>query len=92
MEVGGRMYLYMEERVLSVASYIVEKGATVRQAAKAFELSKSTIHKDMTQRLPDIDMELARRVQKVLLLNKAERHIRGGMATRRKYRGGEAEA
>ncbi len=84
------MYLYIEERVLSVASYIIERGATVRAAAKAFNISKSTVHKDMTQRLPDVNMAMAREVQQILRQNKAERHIRGGMATRRKYRGEEA--
>ncbi len=83
------MYLYIEERVAAVASYIIENGATVRAAASAFDISKSTVHKDMTQRLPAIDMTMAREVQKILRLNKAERHIRGGLATRRKYKGGE---
>ncbi len=84
------MYYYIEERVLSVAAYIIEKGATVRTAAKAFDISKSTVHKDMTQRLPEIDMNMAKEVQKVLNRNKAERHIRGGLATKRKYKGQEA--
>ena len=81
------MYSYIEERVLTVASYIIDNKATVRSAAGIFKISKSTVHKDMTQRLPGLDMEMARQVQKVLLHNKAERHIRGGMATRRKYKG-----
>ncbi|MFO7151960.1 MAG: sporulation transcriptional regulator SpoIIID [Bacillota bacterium] len=76
---------YMRERVLEIASYIIETKATVRQAAKIFGVSKSTVHKDMTERLPEINPEKARLVKKVLEFNKAERHIRGGRATRRKY-------
>lgn len=79
------MFIYIEERVLEIASYIIEKGATVRAAAKRFDVSKSTVHKDMTQRLPGIDAQKAREVEKVLQHNKQERHIRGGMATKRKY-------
>jgi len=76
---------YIRERVLEIASYIIETKATVRQAAKIFGVSKSTVHKDMTERLPEINPEKARLVKKVLEFNKAERHIRGGRATRRKY-------
>ncbi|SHM67329.1 putative DeoR family transcriptional regulator, stage III sporulation protein D [Caldanaerovirga acetigignens] len=76
---------YMRERVLEIASYIIETKATVRQAAKVFGVSKSTVHKDMTERLPEINPEKAQLVKKVLEFNKAERHIRGGRATRRKY-------
>ncbi|KXG77970.1 Stage III sporulation protein D [Fervidicola ferrireducens] len=76
---------YMRERVLEIASYIIETKATVRQAAKIFGVSKSTVHKDMTERLPEINPEKAKLVKKVLEFNKAERHIRGGRATRRKY-------
>jgi len=76
---------YIEERVIKTAEYIVEKNATVRQAAKAFGVSKSTIHKDCTERLEDIDPELAVKTRQVLDVNKAERHIRGGIATREKY-------
>lgn len=75
----------MRERVLEIASYIIETKATVRQAAKIFGVSKSTVHKDMTERLPEINPEKAQLVKKVLEFNKAERHIRGGRATRRKY-------
>lgn len=75
----------MRERVLEIASYIIETKATVRQAAKIFGVSKSTVHKDMTERLPEINPEKAKLVKKVLEFNKAERHIRGGRATRRKY-------
>ena len=72
-------------RVVDAAEYIVATGATVRACAKHFCVSKSTIHKDMRARLPDIDPALARQVDKVLGINLAERHIRGGMATRMKY-------
>jgi len=73
-------------RVQEVANYIYETKATVRQTAKIYGVSKSTIHKDVTERLLKIDPELANRVKKVLKFNKAERHIRGGEATRRKYK------
>ena len=81
------MYAYIEERVLSVAEYIVENGATVRSAAKEFGISKSTVHQDMQTRLKQLDPMLAKEVRAVLLKNKDERHIRGGMATHRKYKG-----
>ena len=77
---------YIEERVRAIADYVLESGATVRQAAKAFGTSKSTVHKDMTERLCSISSSKARLVAAVLQKNKAERHIRGGAATRRKYR------
>ncbi len=76
---------YMRERVLEIASHIIETKETVRQAAKVFGVSKSTVHKDMTERLPEINPEKARQVKEVLEYNKAERHIRGGRATRKKY-------
>ncbi|WP_041423938.1 sporulation transcriptional regulator SpoIIID [Thermosediminibacter oceani] len=76
---------YMRERILEIAAYIIETKATVRQAAKIFGVSKSTVHKDMTERLPEINPEKAKLVKEVLEFNKAERHIRGGRATRRKY-------
>ncbi len=76
---------YIRERCLSIGSYIVETGATVRQAADKFGLSKSSVHKDMSERLPDIDARLSKQVRAVLNLNKAERHLRGGRATRLKY-------
>lgn len=78
---------YIEERALETAQYIIEMGATVREAAKVFKISKSTVHKDMTERLRLIDPALARAVAAVLEHNKAERHIRGGIATRLKYKG-----
>lgn len=75
-----------EERTLALARYIVESGATVRQAAAKFGVSKSTVHKDITARLARQNAVLYAEVQAVLLRNKRERHIRGGDATRRKYR------
>ena len=77
---------YIRRRVLELGEYILETKATVRQAARVFGVSKSTVHKDVTERLPDINKQLARRVKKVLDLNKSERHIRGGEATKRKYK------
>jgi putative DeoR family transcriptional regulator (stage III sporulation protein D) len=78
---------YIQERVLCIAAYILDKKATVRDAAKVFGVSKSTVHKDMCERLLRINRSLYRRVRLVLDENKAERHIRGGLATHRKYRG-----
>ena len=76
---------YIEERVLELAHYIVETGTTVRSAAAKFRVSKSTVHKDITERLQEINPGLAAEVKAVLDNNKAERHIRGGLATREKY-------
>ncbi len=76
---------YIEERAKSFAYYIIETGATVRETAKKFSLSKSSVHKDVTTRLERINPALACEVKKVLEHNKEERHIRGGMATKRKY-------
>lgn len=78
---------YIRKRVLEISTYIVDTNATVRQAASVFGVSKSTVHKDVTERLPRVNAELALRVKRVLERNKAERHIRGGEATRQKYRG-----
>lgn len=75
-----------EERAVSLAQYIIENGATVRQAAAQFGISKSTVHKDITTRLQHLNRMLFLQVQEVLSRNKKERHIRGGMATREKYR------
>ena len=75
----------IEERAVELAVYIVETGATVRAAAKKFGVSKSTVHKDLSERLKHIDKALYLRAKTVLETNKAERHIRGGMATREKY-------
>ena len=74
-----------EERCAELARYIVEHNATVRQAAQRFGISKSTVHKDVTERLSQINPALAREARKVLDVNKSERHIRGGLATREKY-------
>ena len=76
----------IEYRVLKTAHYIAETGATVRDTAKQFGISKSTVHKDMTERLIFIDAALAGEVHKKLQINKAERHIRGGIATHNKYK------
>lgn len=76
---------YIEERTLDAANYIISKEATVRQTAKVFGVSKSTIHKDVTERLPRINPSAANEVKMILDKNKAERHIRGGRATKMKY-------
>ena len=75
---------YIEERAVEIANYIIENNATVRQTAKQFRISKSTVHKDVTERL-QINPSLAHETRKVLDTNKSERHIRGGLATREKY-------
>ena len=77
---------YIWERVETVANYIITHKATVRGAAKAFGISKSTVHKDVTERLKSISPSMALEVKKILEENKAEGHIRGGEATREKYR------
>ena len=77
----------IEERACELAVYIVENKATVRAAAQRFGVSKSTVHKDLSERLQSIDLALYRQVKEILDTNKAERHIRGGLSTRRKYRG-----
>lgn len=74
-----------DERACDLAVYIIETGATVRNAAQHFGISKSTVHKDVSVRLPRCNIQLYNQVRKVLDLNRAERHIRGGMATKRKY-------
>jgi len=76
---------YIEERVIEVAEYIINTQKTVRETAKKFSISKSTVHKDVTERLLKINPELANRIRDVLEYNKAERHIRGGEATKNKY-------
>ena len=76
---------YIEERAMSIANYIIERGATVRETAKAFGVSKSTVHKDCAERLCAINPGLAKKVRQVLDVNKSERHIRGGLATKEKY-------
>lgn len=82
---GFCMKEYIEERAIEIAYYIIEHKATVRQTARQFGVSKSTIHKDVTERLLTVNPSLAAEVRKVLDVNKSERHIRGGMATREKY-------
>ena len=77
----------IEERACDLALYIIESKATVRSAAKKFGISKSTVHKDLSERLEHINKPLYLQVKEVLDHNKAERHIRGGMATRMKYKG-----
>lgn len=76
---------YIIERVLEVANYILQSGDTVRGTAKKFDVSKSTIHKDVAERLKLVDRELFKQVRKVINVNLSERHIRGGLATREKY-------
>ena len=75
----------IEQRACELAVYMIETGATVRAAAKFFGVSKSTVHKDLSQRLPQCNQRLYKQVRQVLDANKAQRHIRGGMATRQKY-------
>ncbi|TCK93365.1 putative DeoR family transcriptional regulator (stage III sporulation protein D) [Natranaerovirga hydrolytica] len=79
------MKQYIEERAIDIARFIIESNATVRQTAKKFGISKSTVHKDVTERLTQINPSLAMEARKVLDVNKSERHIRGGLATREKY-------
>ena len=77
----------MEERAERLAQYIIENRTTVRAAAQKFGISKSTVHKDISERLPQFNRVLFNQVKEVLEVNKAQRHIRGGIATRKKYRG-----
>ena len=79
------MKSYIEERAIQIGLFVVENGATVRQTARKFGISKSTVHKDITTRLIHVQPELARQAKRVLQINKAERHIRGGLATKEKY-------
>ena len=79
------MWNYIEERVLKCAEYIVETGCTVRACSAHFSISKSTVHKDVSERLKFINADLYERVRDILNLNLSERHIRGGIATRAKY-------
>ncbi|MCL6588465.1 MAG: sporulation transcriptional regulator SpoIIID [Firmicutes bacterium] len=76
---------YIQKRVLDLSYYIAERKATVRQTAKFFGVSKSTVHKDVTERLPNLNHRLFQEVKLILQVNKAERHLRGGEATRKKY-------
>lgn len=75
----------IDERACELAAYIIETGATIRRAAEHFGVSKSTVHKDLAQRLPHCNRSLYRQVRKILDLNKSQRHIRGGLATKNKY-------
>ena len=79
------MKKYIEDRAIEIASYIIENNAPVRQAAKQFGISKSPVHKDCAERLMQVNPALAQEVRKVWDVNKAERHIRGGLATKEKY-------
>ena len=81
----------IEQRACDITVYIIENKVTVRAAAKQFGISKSTVHKDLTERLAKINPGLYAQVRDVLDLNKAERHIRGGMATKQKYKGEQSE-
>lgn len=76
----------IEERVVTLANYIIDKKSTVRDTAKKFGISKSTVHKDLAERLKTINYQLYCKVKEVLNVNKAERHLRGGMATQKKYK------
>ena len=79
------MKAYIEERAIEVANFIITSNTTVRETAKKFGISKSTVHKDITERLVKINPKLANEARKVLEVNKSERHIRGGLATKEKY-------
>jgi len=91
MGVRGKVQNYIRDRVLELSNYIIESGATVRQTAERFGVSKSTVHKDVTERLPQLNEAVANRVRRVLDNNKAERHLRGGEATKRKYQAPHAD-
>lgn len=78
---------FSDDRAVILAQHIIETGDTVRATAKVFKISKSTVHKDVTEKLMYINRELYKQVNRVLQKNKSERHIRGGLATRRKYKG-----
>lgn len=80
------MWNYIDERVIQCAEYIIETGCTVRACSAHFSVSKSTVHKDVTERLPYLNADLYESVRKVLNFNLSERHIRGGIATRTKYK------
>lgn len=79
------MKVYIEQRVMEVAKYIIDSKATIRKTAKVFGVSKSTIHKDIIERLPKVNPSIAEEAQRVIDVNKIERHIRGGNATKLKY-------
>ena len=79
------MSYMVTQRAVILGEYILDTGSTVRATAKVFKISKSTVHKDVTERLPRVNKNLAEATREVLDVNKSERHIRGGMATREKY-------
>ncbi|UJL45963.1 sporulation transcriptional regulator SpoIIID [Virgibacillus sp. NKC19-16] len=79
------MHDYIKERTIRIGKYVVEERKTVRMIAKEFGVSKSTVHKDLTERLPEINAELANQVKEILEHHKSIRHLRGGEATRKKY-------
>lgn len=81
------MRVFSDDRAVVLGEYIIDTGATVRATAKVFKISKSTVHKDVTERLFNVNRDLYRQVDAVLQKNKSERHIRGGLATRKKYKG-----
>ncbi len=85
------MQEYIQRRVMEISNYIIESSATVRQTASVFGVSKSTVHKDVTERLPLLNDVVAAKVRHILDNNKAERHLRGGEATKRKYLGMRGE-
>lgn len=80
------MQQYIEERIIELANYTIEKKATVRETAMKYGISKSTVHKDLQDRLPVVNKQLYHEVNDILMFNKSERHIRGGLATRKKYK------
>jgi putative DeoR family transcriptional regulator (stage III sporulation protein D) len=80
------MQQYIEERIIDLAYYTIETKATVRETAIKHGISKSTVHKDLQDRLPSVNMQLYHAVNEILMLNKSERHIRGGLATKNKYK------
>lgn len=86
------MKQYIEERALELGTFIIENKTTVRAAAQTFGISKSTVHKDVTERLKKLNPSMAKQVRRILEENKAERHIRGGEATRIKYKKDERKA
>ncbi|MHA6250693.1 sporulation transcriptional regulator SpoIIID [Oceanobacillus sp. CAU 1775] len=80
------MHDYIKERAIRIGNHVIESRQTVRKIAKEFGVSKSTVHKDLTERLPEINPELANQVKEILEYHKAIRHLRGGEATRLKYK------
>ena len=86
------MYSYIEQRACDLAVFIIDNRATVRSAAKRFGISKSTVHKDLTERLPRVNPGLYKQVRRLLVKNQAARHSRGGLATRLRYTGEKGPA